>query len=102
MFPPLYPGLIAVAFSALGVEPEAAGRAISLIAGVGLVAALYGITLEMFGRAAAYVAGAMAALHPMLVALSTVVYSESLALAFIAAGVYATIIVMKRRSARVA
>jgi len=102
LFPPLYPGLIAVAFSALGVEPEAAGRAISLIAGVGLVAALYGITLEMFGRAAAYVAGAMAALHPMLVALSTVVYSESLALAFIAAGVYATIIVMKRRSARVA
>ncbi|HEX4475150.1 MAG TPA: glycosyltransferase family 39 protein [Polyangiaceae bacterium] len=82
MFPPVYPGLIGGLNVVIG-NREIAGRCVSLVAGLTLVVVLYLLTKRVFGRPTAFVAGAFAALHPVLVALSVSVYSESLAICFV-------------------
>jgi 4-amino-4-deoxy-L-arabinose transferase-like glycosyltransferase len=85
--PPLYPLLIGGVSLVVG-NAELAGRLISLLAGLGLVAAVYLLTRRIFDERTAIVAGALVALHPVLVALSVSVFSESLALCLLFVGAY--------------
>ncbi len=75
MFPPLFPALIGLVALVTGSE-ELAGRVISLLCGTALVGVLYALTRHVFNARAAIVVGALAAVHPLLIALSVSVYSE--------------------------
>lgn len=86
LFPPLYAFLIA-AVTPLAGDSELAGRLVSIAAGVVLVAALSGLARRLYGPAAGFVAGILASLHPLLVSLSTAVYTESTYFALIFLGI---------------
>jgi 4-amino-4-deoxy-L-arabinose transferase-like glycosyltransferase len=75
MFPPLYPAAIGLVASLTGAE-EIAGRLIGVLCGTALVAVLYRIGELLFDRKVALVIAALAAIHPMLIGLSTSLYSE--------------------------
>ena len=77
LFPPLYPLLIGV-FAPLAGSEEAAARLVSLLAGVALVGGVFGLARRVFDERVALLAGALAACHPLLVALSVATYSEGL------------------------
>lgn len=90
VFPPLFPALIGL-FSFVSPDVEAAGRLVSMAAGLLLVAAVFGVSRAVFGERAAWIAALLAALHPVLIALSVSVYSEMLAMALVASGGYVAI-----------
>jgi 4-amino-4-deoxy-L-arabinose transferase-like glycosyltransferase len=79
-FPPLYPLLIGI-FSFAFRDFELAARVVSLLAGVGLVWAVYLVCRSIYGSAVALIGAALVAMHPVLVALSASVYSEGLYIA---------------------
>jgi 4-amino-4-deoxy-L-arabinose transferase-like glycosyltransferase len=81
-FPPLFPLLIFVA-SFVTKSYWAAGRLVAFVFGALLPLPVFGIALRLFNRRTAWVAAALAALHPLLVNLSFTVWSE---------GPYATIL----------
>jgi hypothetical protein len=93
MFPPAYPLLIA-GLGSIASDLELAARLISLLAGLGTIAALFAITRRLAGPRAGLVAGAIACLHPLLIALSVSVYVEGLAsataLGSVACALYST------------
>lgn len=75
MLPPLFPALIGL-FSMVTGSEELAGRVIGLLCGTALVWVLHALTARVFGARAALYVAVMAAVHPLLVALSVSVYSE--------------------------
>lgn len=83
LFPPLYPLLIGFATPLAGSE-EPAARLVSLVGGLLLVWALYRLGAECFSPWTGAIAGALAAVHPLLIALSVSTYSESVYLGLIA------------------
>jgi 4-amino-4-deoxy-L-arabinose transferase-like glycosyltransferase len=89
LFPPLYPGLIGPLSPALG--GELSGRIVSLVSGLVLVALVYQLSRRLFGDTVGLIAGLLAAVHPLLVALSVSVYSESLAMSLVMCGAYLTV-----------
>ena len=76
LFPPLYPLLIGLLTPLTG-SGEAAAPGV-LVAGVALVGIVCRLTERVFGGPAGVIAGVIAALHPLLIALSVSTYSESL------------------------
>ena len=86
-FPPLYPLLIAIPSLALK-SSELAGRLVSLVAGTALVWAVFLACRSLYGRRVALVGAAIVALHPVLIALSTSVYSEGLYISLLIFGLY--------------
>jgi hypothetical protein len=87
--PPLYPTLLG-AVSALGGDGFSAHRVASCFMGAGTVAAIGFLGRRVGGARVGLLAGAIAALHPLLVLTDETLYSESLygltiALALIAA-----------------
>jgi 4-amino-4-deoxy-L-arabinose transferase-like glycosyltransferase len=74
-FPPLYSLLIAGA-SRLTGDYETAGRLVSLILGALLPLPVFGITLRLFNRPVAIIAGVLSLLHPLTIYLSFMVLSE--------------------------
>lgn len=95
LFPPFYPLLIGLGAPLAGSE-EAAARVISLLAGLALVAAVHGLARAVFDERVAVVAGALAAVHPALVALSVTTYSEALYLGLATAATYAAVTCLRR------
>lgn len=87
IFPPLYPCLIAVG-SFLTGDTEIAGRAISVVMGSLLVVPVLFMGRRLFGLRTGYLAGALIALQPLLVALSASVYVESTYLTLLFGGLY--------------
>jgi len=75
MFPPLFPAMIGLVAMVTGNE-EVAGRVISLLCGTALVGVLYALSGHVFNERAAIVVGTLAAVHPLLIALSVSCYSE--------------------------
>jgi 4-amino-4-deoxy-L-arabinose transferase-like glycosyltransferase len=75
MFPPLYPAAIGLLATLTGTE-EVAGRLIGVLCGTALVGVLYRIGALLFDHKAALAIAALAAVHPMLIGLSTSLYSE--------------------------
>ncbi|HKP30355.1 MAG TPA: glycosyltransferase family 39 protein [Gemmatimonadales bacterium] len=77
LFPPFYPLLIGLT-SLLTGSTEFAARLVSLASGLLLVWAVYRLASDVLGEVAGIAAGALAAVHPLLVALSVSTYSEAL------------------------
>ena len=75
LFNPLFPLLIAGA-SFLTHNYEWAGRLVALVMGALLPLPVFGIASRLFNRRVGLIAGALTLLHPLLVHLSFVVYSE--------------------------
>jgi 4-amino-4-deoxy-L-arabinose transferase-like glycosyltransferase len=98
-FPPFYPLLIGALSYIIG-DLELAGRLISLTAGVGLIAVLYLLTKQLFDHRSAVLAGLLAALHPVLIALSVSVFSESLSTFLVMLGALCAIRTMQQLSLR--
>ncbi len=94
-FPPFYPLLIGVLAPLAGSE-EAAARLVSLLAGLALVAAVHGLARAIFDEQVAVIAGALAAVHPALVALSVTTYSEAPYLGLASAATYAAVTCLRR------
>ncbi len=90
VFPPLYPGLIALASLVVG-DAEIAARVVSLLAGLALIAGSYGVGREAFGEWTGRLAGWLTAIHPLAVALSVSAYSEGLAMALTVLAIYVTL-----------
>ena len=75
LFNPLFPLLIAGG-SFLTKNFEWAGRLVALIMGALLPLPVFGIASRLFNRRVGFIAGALTLLHPLLVYLSFMVYSE--------------------------
>lgn len=90
MVPPLFPALIGLVALVTGSE-ELAGRLVSLLCGTALVGVLYLLTRQVFNARAAIVVAALAAVHPLLIALSVSVYSEGPWIFFVLAGAYGVV-----------
>lgn len=84
---PLYPLLIG-AITYLAGSAETAGRLISLIMGTLLIMPMFLTTEILFGRRGGLYAAMLVAVHPMLIALSCAVYSESLFFTIWLLGIY--------------
>jgi 4-amino-4-deoxy-L-arabinose transferase-like glycosyltransferase len=97
-FPPLFPYLIA-AISLLTHQVELAGRLVSLTMGAMLVVPVYLIGLHLYGRAPAYVAAALIALHPYLIFYSSTVYCEPTYLTLVLTGIYWSLRALRLRTA---
>lgn len=75
LFNPLFPFLIAVT-SFVTHNYEVAGRVVSLVLGSLTPLPVFGVALRLFNRRVALIAAALTVLHPLLVYLSFMVYSE--------------------------
>lgn len=84
---PLYPLLIA-ALLPLVHDGERAGLLISVIAGSVFAGLVYGVTTRAFDARTGLLAGAIVAVHPVLVALSLDVLADQLALTLEFTGLY--------------
>jgi Gpi18-like mannosyltransferase len=82
LFPPFYSVLIG-AIAALGVEPVAAARLVTLLASSLTVLPLGLLTRRLFGNAAALSTALLFALLPLRLQISTMVWSESVYLLLI-------------------
>jgi len=87
IFPPLYPMLIG-AVSVVTGDTETAGRLISLAMGTLLPVPMFLLTEMVFERRAALAAASIAAVSPMLIALSCSVYSEGIYFTLWLTGIY--------------
>jgi hypothetical protein len=76
LYPPLYEFLIALGVR-LGFAAEAAGRNASFLFGVWLPVVICLFTQRLYGAAAGWYAGLLAAVHPLLIVASAAVLTES-------------------------
>jgi 4-amino-4-deoxy-L-arabinose transferase-like glycosyltransferase len=76
LYPPLYAGMISVGVRA-GLSSETAGRAISLAFGVVFPVLVLLVARRLYGARAGWMAGALAAVQPVLVVASSAVLTES-------------------------
>ena len=97
MFPPLFPALIGL-FSLLTGNVETAGRVVNLVCGTALVGVLYVLALHLFNARTAIVVGVLAAIHPLLVALSVSTYSECLWIFLVISSLYLVVRSLKTES----
>lgn len=99
LFPPLYPLLIGLTALVAGSE-ESAARLVSVIAGLAMVGAVYGLARRTFNDRVGVLAGGLAALHPLLVGLGASTYSEALYLGLYAHAALAAVRAFRERSGR--
>src|SRR5262245_10680890 len=91
LFPPLYPLCIALISTLTTVDTELAARIVSLLAGLGLVLAIFKIADFMYGRPVGLISATLVGLHPLLARLSVSVQSEAPYLALVFAGIYCSL-----------
>jgi 4-amino-4-deoxy-L-arabinose transferase-like glycosyltransferase len=96
-FPPLYPLLIGLLSFPLR-DFEAAGRVVSLLAGVGLVWAVYLVCRSIYGPRVAFIGASVVATHPVLVGFSASVYSEGPYITLMVFAIYWALRTAKHRS----
>jgi 4-amino-4-deoxy-L-arabinose transferase-like glycosyltransferase len=87
VYPPLFPALIAAA-SAITHSVPAGGRLVTVSAGLVLILAVFLVARHVYGWRVGLVAATLSACHPLLVYLSGVSYSESVALPLVMLGIY--------------
>jgi 4-amino-4-deoxy-L-arabinose transferase-like glycosyltransferase len=96
-FPPLFPWLIAGA-SFLTHDYELAGRLVALVIGALLPLPVYGVASRLFNRRVGFIAATLVLLHPLLVHLSYMVYSEGLYPTLLMSAVYLVVRALEVRS----
>ncbi len=87
LYPPLYPGSIALGYLC-GLSSETAGRLVSFLFGVPFPIVVCLLARRLYGPAAGWASGLLAAVHPVLVVLSAAVLSESVYLTLLALALY--------------
>jgi 4-amino-4-deoxy-L-arabinose transferase-like glycosyltransferase len=87
--PPLYPLALAGVYVLGG--GWTAGRVLGALLGVAMVALIFAISLRLWGRRVAIVAGVLAAVFPPLVLYSATLLSEPLFLVLVLAALFATL-----------
>lgn len=87
MFPPLYPILLALG-SLIAGSVDGATRLVPFLVGVLLVPAMVALAWLMYGPRVALGAGALTALHPLLIDLSATAFSEGTYLLLMVMGLY--------------
>lgn len=101
LFPPLYPLLIAGISLVVG-EAGLAARVVSLVMGSALVLPAYGVARWLWDRRAGLAAGAVVAVHPLLVVMSASGYSEATFATLATTGVYGLARALTRSDPRAA
>ncbi len=99
IYPPLYPLLIA-GVHILGPHVELAARLVSLLFGSLLVVPVLLISRFMYGQRVWYVAALITAIHPVLVGISTAVFSESTYLFLLFMGIFCAMVSARDLSCR--
>jgi 4-amino-4-deoxy-L-arabinose transferase-like glycosyltransferase len=94
---PLFPALIAVFHSLIG-DWELAAVAVNVIGGTAAVACLYGFARTAFGRAPAFAAAVILAVHPYAIKFSGDVQSEGLYLGLFLGAVWALWLALRSAS----
>jgi 4-amino-4-deoxy-L-arabinose transferase-like glycosyltransferase len=87
LYPPLYATMISLGVRA-GVHSETAARAISLAFGVVFPALVFLVARRLYGARAGWMAGALAAVQPVLIVASSAVLTESTYLTLSLAGMW--------------
>ena len=87
LYAPLYPVLIAGTMLVVS-SSETAAHIVSLLSGMALVWMVFLIAQHVYGRRTAQICAFLAAVHPLLVALSGSIYNEALYLSILMAVVY--------------
>jgi dolichyl-phosphate-mannose--protein O-mannosyl transferase len=90
LYPPLFPGLIALG-TALFEHAELVARIIDIVFGAALVVPTFLITRLIGGSRVAAVGALLVAFHPYLMAMSTVILSETLYTFHLLAGAYCVV-----------
>lgn len=90
LYPPLFPGVIALVTAVVG-NAETAARLVDLLAGTALVIPVFLIARRLGGERIALLSALLVAVHPYLVALSTSIFSENLYLPLLLTGTYGVI-----------
>lgn len=101
LYPPLYPASIALGVRA-GLPAETAGRLVSLLFGSVFPLLALALARALYGERAGWFAGLLAAVHPLLVALSAAVLTESVYLTLLLAAILLTVRSLTSGSARAA
>jgi 4-amino-4-deoxy-L-arabinose transferase-like glycosyltransferase len=99
LYPPLYPGLIAAGV-AIGLTSETAGRFVSFLFGIWTPVLVCLFARRAYGRTAGWLAGALAATHPLLIVASTAVLTDATYLTLALLGLYAAGGMLRFESAR--
>jgi 4-amino-4-deoxy-L-arabinose transferase-like glycosyltransferase len=94
LFPPLYPLTIA-GLTAVARNSELAGRLVSMAMGLLLVVVMFKLADRIWGRAAAVIAGLLVAVHPILIGLSTSVYSEGTHFGLVFSALYLSVVAIE-------
>jgi len=100
LFTPLFPLLIAGA-SFLTHNYELAGRLVALVLCSLLPLPVFGIASRLFNRRVGFIAGALVLLHPLLVQLSFMVYSEGPYATLLLSAVYLVVRALHDSSTRI-
>jgi 4-amino-4-deoxy-L-arabinose transferase-like glycosyltransferase len=87
----LWPAVIAATSRLTGLDVVASGRLASLVSGALLVLLTAALAARLFGPTVGLFAGLLAAAHPWLIHFSTLVFTESLFAALVAATLLATL-----------
>jgi 4-amino-4-deoxy-L-arabinose transferase-like glycosyltransferase len=77
IYAPLYSILIAAVMVVIP-NSETAAHLVSLASGTALIAVVFLLAQRVYGRRTAYIAAGLAAVHPLLIALSASIYNEAL------------------------
>jgi 4-amino-4-deoxy-L-arabinose transferase-like glycosyltransferase len=77
LYAPLYSVLIAAVMTVVP-NSETAAHVVSLASGMALIVIVFFLANLLYGRRAAYTCAAIAAAHPLLIALSATAYNEAL------------------------
>jgi 4-amino-4-deoxy-L-arabinose transferase-like glycosyltransferase len=86
--PPLYPALVAGIYRVAGVGNFLAVRAVQAVLSLGLVALVYLLARELFGRRIAAVAAVAMAFYPSFLGFNNLVLTEILFTTWLVAGTY--------------
>jgi 4-amino-4-deoxy-L-arabinose transferase-like glycosyltransferase len=97
LYPPLFPGLIAFGTALFG-HAEVVARIIDIMLGSALVVPAFLIGRILSGDPAAKLAALLTAVHPFLIAMSTVILTETLYALLLLIGFYAAFVATRSAS----
>jgi hypothetical protein len=87
MYTPFF-SILTAGLTLITRNPELAAHLVALCCGVGLIVPIFYIARRMYGVHVAYLSATLAAIHPLLIALSGSIYNENVYLPLLLGGIY--------------
>ena len=87
MYTPLF-SLLTAGVTLITKNAELAAHLVALSCGIGLIVPIFYIARRMYGVHVAYLSAILAAIHPLLIALSGSIYNENVYLPLLLGGIY--------------